>query len=238
MKICYIVAMQAEAQPFIDHFGVEEVKDFFSPLPCKLYRSTLSEEDGGAELNIVLNGQQHGSDLVGCEAASVATLSAIQKIDPDIIINSGTCGGFKSEGASIAEVFIGNAVMFHDRRVPGDDAWGTQALGNYPVWEGSEALAKALGFGMGKVTTGSSLDMQPCDEKIIHENGGQLKDMEGAAVAFVCSLFQKPILFVKSVTDLCDSGAETFEEFSKNLTAASESLRQANIKVIKYLANI
>ena len=67
MKICYIVAMQAEAQPFIDHFGVEEVKDFFSPLPCKLYRSTLSEEDGGAELNIVLNGQQHGSDLVGCE---------------------------------------------------------------------------------------------------------------------------------------------------------------------------
>lgn len=238
MKICYIVAMQAEAQPFIDHFGVEEVKDFFSPLPCKLYRSTLSEEDGGAELNIVLNGQQHGSDLVGCEAASVATLSAIQKINPDIIINSGTCGGFKSEGASIAEVFIGNAVMFHDRRVPGDDAWGTQALGNYPVWEGSEALAKELGFGMGKVTTGSSLDMQPCDEKIIHENGGQLKDMEGAAVAFVCSLFQKPILFVKSVTDLCDSGAETFEEFSKNLAAASESLRQANIKVIKYLANI
>ena len=68
--------------------------------------------------------------------------------------------------------------MFHDRRVPGDDAWGTQALGNYPVWEGSEALAKKLGFEMGKVTTGSSLDMQPCDEKIIHENGGQLKDME------------------------------------------------------------
>ena len=37
----------------------------------------------------ILNGQQHGSDLVGCEAASVATLAAIQKINPDIIINSG-----------------------------------------------------------------------------------------------------------------------------------------------------
>lgn len=237
MKICYIVAMQAEAQPFIDHFGVKEVKDFFAPLPCKLYRSIISTDNGNSELNIVLNGQQHGSDLVGCEAASVATLAAIQKIDPDIIINSGTCGGFKSEGASIAQVFIGNGVMFHDRRVPGDDAWGTQALGNYPVWEGSEALAKKLGFEMGKVTTGSSLDMQPCDEKIIHENGGQLKDMEGAAIAFVCSLFQKPILFVKSVTDLCDSGAETFEEFSKNLAAASESLRKANVKVIEQLTS-
>ena len=60
--------MQAEAQPFIDHFGVKEVKDFFAPLPCKLYRSIISTDNGNSELNIVLNGQQHGSDLVGCEA--------------------------------------------------------------------------------------------------------------------------------------------------------------------------
>jgi nucleoside phosphorylase len=236
MKICYIVAMQAEAQPFIDHFGVKEVKDFFAPLPCKLYRSIISTDNGNSELNIVLNGQQHGSDLVGCEAASVATLAAIQKINPDIIINSGTCGGFKSEGASIAQIFIGNGVMFHDRRVPGDDAWGTQSLGNYPVWEGSQALAQALGLKMGKVTTGSSLDMQPCDLEIIEKNGGELKDMEGAAVGFVCSLFKTPILYVKSVTDLCDSGAETFEEFSRNLHRACDTLRTANEKVIDYLA--
>lgn len=225
--------MQAEAQPFIDHYGVKEVKDFFSPLPCKLYQADID----GTELSIVLNGQQHESDLVGCEAASVATLSAIQKIQPDIIVNSGTCGGFKSEGADIADVFIGNAVMFHDRRVPGDDKWGTQALGNYPVYDGAAEIASALNLRMGKVTTGSSLDMQPCDLEIIKQNGGQLKDMEGAAVAFVCSLFGTPILFVKSVTDLCDSGAETFEEFSKNLAAACESLRKTNIKVIEYLKN-
>ena len=90
---------------------------------------------------------------------------------------------------------------------------------------------------MGKVTTGSSLDMQPCDEKIIHENGGELKDMEGAAVGFVCSLYHTPVLFVKSVTDLCDSGAETFEEFSRNLALASEELRKANIKIIDFLSN-
>ncbi len=219
--------MQAEAQPFIDHYGVEEVTGFFAPLPCKLYRN--------GDLYIVLNGQQHGSDLVGCEAASVATLAAIQKIQPDIVINSGTCGAFKSDGASIADVYLGNAVMFHDRRVPGDDAWGTQALGNYPVYEKAEELAATLGFKTGKVTTGSSLDMQPCDLEIIKANGGNLKDMEGAAVAFVCSLFNVPILFVKSVTDLCDSGAETFEEFSKNLAAACESLRLANIRIIDYL---
>ena len=122
MKICFVVAMQAEAQPFIDRFGVSEVQSFFAPLPCKLYRAKVDE----SELDVVLNGQQQGSDLVGCEAATVATLAAIQKLDPDLVINSGTCGAFQKNGARIGEVYVANAVMFHDRRVPGDDAWGTQ----------------------------------------------------------------------------------------------------------------
>lgn len=231
MRICYVVAMVAEAKPFIERYGIKEVEGFFAPLPCLLYEGNVN----GAILDVVLNGQQQGSDLVGCEAASVATLSAIQRLHPDIIINSGTCGAFHSNGAEIAEVYIGNGVMFHDRRVPGDDAWGTQSLGNYPIWEGSAQLAQTLGFKMGKVTTGSSLDMQPCDLSIIQEHGGELKDMEGAAVGFVCFLFKTPILYVKSVTDLCDGGAETFEEFSRNLHHACETLKKANEQIIKYL---
>lgn len=234
-NILYVVAMQAEAQPFIDAFGIEEQEGFFAPLPCRLYST---EFENGTKLHVVLNGQQHGSDLVGCEAASVATLAAIERLHPDLVINSGTCGAFESNDAHIAEVYIGNGVMFHDRRVPGDDEWGTQALGNYNVWEGSEAIARELGYRMGKVTTGSSLDMQPCDLQIIKDNGGELKDMEGAAVAFVCSLLNTPILFVKSVTDLCDNGAETFEDFSKNLSAASQALRDANKRIICHLLHL
>lgn len=234
-NILYVVAMQAEAQPFIDAFGIEEQEGFFAPLPCRLYST---EFENGTKLHVVLNGQQHGSDLVGCEAASVATLAAIERLHPDLVINSGTCGAFENNDAHIAEVYIGNGVMFHDRRVPGDDEWGTQALGNYKIWEGSEALAHDLGYKLGKVTTGSSLDMQPCDLQIIKDNGGELKDMEGAAVAFVCSLLDTPVLFVKSVTDLCDNGAETFEEFSKNLSAASQSLRDANKRIICHLLHL
>lgn len=231
MTICYVVAMVAEARPFIDRYGIKEVKGFFAPLPCMLYEGEVN----GNKLYVVLNGRQNGSNLVGCEAATLTTLSAIQRLNPDIIINSGTCGAFKSDGADIADVYVGNGVMFHDRRVAGDDDKYTQSLGNYPVWSGSADLAAALGFKQGKVTTGSSLDMQPCDLEIIKSNGGQLKDMEGAAVGFVCSLLGKPVLFVKSVTDLCDGGAETYEEFSHNFSMACESLRTANEKVIDYL---
>jgi nucleoside phosphorylase len=231
MKICFVVAMQAEAQPFIDRFGVAEEKDFFAPLPCRLYRANVN----GSELDVVLNGQQHGSDLVGCEAACVATMAAIQRLQPDLIINSGTCGAFRKNGAEIGDVYLSNAVMFHDRRVPGDDAWGTQALGNYPVFDRAAEIAQALGYKMGKVTTGSWLDLQPCDAQIIEENKGELKDMEGAAVAFVCSLYQIPVLLIKSVTDLCDSGAETYEEFSRNLAMASRAVAEADARVIQYL---
>lgn len=231
MKICYVVAMEAEAQPFIARYGMRKVENAFAPLPCQLYEAEVN----GHTLHVVLNGQQHQRDLVGCEAAVVATLSAIQRLHPDLVINSGTCGAFRAHGADIAQVYIGNGAMFHDRRVPGDDAWGTQSLGNYAVWDGSAALAQTLGLKMGKVTTGSSLDMQPCDLNLIRQHGGELKDMEGAAVGFVCSLLNVPILYVKSVTDLCDSGTETYEEFSRNLNHACEALKVVNEQVIDYL---
>lgn len=223
--------MRAEAKPFIEEFGLTLNENFFAPLPCMLYEGRVN----GKRLCVVLNGAQHDSDLVGCEAATLATAQAIQRLQPDLIINSGTCGAFESKGASIARVYIGNGAMFHDRRVPGDDAWATQSIGNYAVWEGSHALAQELGLPEGKVTTGSSLDMQPCDLEVIQQNGGELKDMEGAAIAFVSGLYGIPVLFVKSVTDLVDHSADTFEVFSRNLSAASESLRQANKRIIHAL---
>lgn len=231
MTICYIVAIQAETQPFIEKYNVQENEGFFAPMPFRLFTTTV----GSNTLHIVINGKQHESNLVGCEAAAITTMAVIQRLNPDIIINSGTCGAFRSDGADIADVYIGNGVMFHDRRVPGDDAWFTQSVGNYPVYEKSELLASALGFKCGKVTTGSSLDMQPCDLEIIKQHGGQLKDMEGAAIAFVCSLLNVPVMFVKSVTDLCDHTADTYEDFQRNLAAACLSLRYANEKVIEYL---
>lgn len=233
-RICYIVAMMAEAEPFIRRYQMQEKERYFAPLPCRLFEAQVGEMN----LYVVLNGEQHGSSLVGCEAASVATLAAVQRLEPELVISSGTCGGFISHGAHIADVLVGNGAMFHDRRVPGDDAWATQSLGNYPVWEGSARLAESLGLPMDKVTTGSSLDMQPCDEEMIRQHGGGLKDMEGAAVGFVCSLLDVPVLYIKSVTDLCDGGVATYEEFSRNLRAASDALRAVNERVVAYLSEL
>lgn len=230
-KICYIVAMRAETAPLTECFNLKEEEEFFAPLPCKLYRGTVN----GSELYVVQNGRQHDRDLIGCEAAAVTTMAAIERLHPDIIVCSGTCGGWKRYGAEVGRVYLGSGVMFHDRRVPGDNEWATQGLGNYPVWDGTATLAGRLSLGMGKVTTGSSFDMTAEEERIIDQNGGRLKEMEGAAVGFVCSLYHTPVLYVKAVTNLRDDEKDDMDAFHKNLQLATENLRKTNEAIVRLL---
>ena len=234
--------MRAEAQPVIEYFGLKEQEGFFNPLPCKLYADSppapLSKRGAGGEsLSVVLNGVSHDRDLIGCEAAAVTTQVAIQRLQPDLVISCGTCGGWQRYGARVGQTYIADGVMFHDRRVPGDNEWDTQGLGNYPVWEGSWRIAEALGLPMGKVTTGSSFDLSPEEEALIDANGGRLKEMEGAAVAFVCSLYNVPVMLVKAVTNLRDAEEEDIDSFHENLKKASLSLTETIKKIITTLSS-
>lgn len=232
MKICYIIALHAEATPLIDCFNLRLVNDFFSPLPCELYQNP-----DFPDLSVVLTGSDRERDLIGCEAACVATMAAIQQLKPELVISSGTCGGFKCFGSVVGRVYIGSGVIFHDRRIPGDNAWGTQSIGNYHLWEGSEKLYEQLkNYGMDvgyeKVSTGSSFSLTDEDMEIIRQHGGRLIDMEGAAVAFVCSLYHVPVMMVKVVSNLCDEDDGDIKSFFDNLPTVSKNLLEVNKKVI------
>ena len=74
-----------------------------------------------------------GVDNVGTVPAAVATFLALQKLksdtDPaDLLINAGTCGGFRRKGAAIGDVFLTTAVANHDRRIaiPGFTSYDTE----------------------------------------------------------------------------------------------------------------
>lgn len=232
MKICYIIALHAEAQPLIDHYRMKKVEGAFSPLPCELYQNPDKPN-----LSVVLTGSDHERDLIGCEAACVTTMAAIQQLKPDLIISSGTCGGLKRYGGETGKVYISSGVIFHDRRIPDDNAWGTQSLGNYPIWEGTKGLyedlkSKGMNIGYEKVSTGSSFTLTKEDEAVIEEHGGRLIDMEGAAVAFVCSLYKVPVMLVKVISNLCDEDDGDIAAFFDNLHMASENLMKVNAKIV------
>lgn len=231
--ILIFIAMQTEAMPVVNKFQLEEDLDSVFPkgVPWVRYHGVYKD----LHINLVSPGKDLtlGVDSVGTVSAALVTYAAIQALQPDLIINAGTSGGFKAKGASIGDVFLASDVAFHDRRIPIPvfDLYGVgqrQALSTPNV-------AKELNLKVGKLSTGDSLDMSPHDEASIVANDAAVKDMEGAAVAYVADLFKVPAIFLKAVTDVVDGDKPTAEEFLQNLAAVTAALEQRVTQVVDFL---
>jgi 5'-methylthioadenosine nucleosidase len=91
------------------------------------------------------------------------------------------------------------------------------------------------GFKEGVVSTGNSLDYTVECMTIMNEHGVAVKEMEAAAVAYVCSLWGTPMFAIKSITDLVDGEHATPEEFLRNLARATDALSDAVKRVVEYM---
>lgn len=91
------------------------------------------------------------------------------------------------------------------------------------------------GLQQGVVSTGNSLDFVEEDMKLMQEGKTAVKDMESAAVAYVCRLWSTPMLAIKAVTDIVDGGKAPQEEFLENLHKASEALQGAISRALKFI---
>lgn len=228
-NICFIVAMEAEARPLIKAFCLEEDFSYAHGLPMRAW----SIKSKGLNIHLVINGQDAESklDLIGTQAATLNTHLAISHFEPDLMISAGTAGAFHEKGAQIGDVYLSHPyVIFHDRRVdiPG---WKEMGVGRFPVVDVSR-LASQLNLKCGVITTSNSLDMTETDEEMIRRNGGEIKEMEAAAVAWVAALHQVPFFGIKAVTDLVDVPHATVEQFQQNLHLAVDNLTKATVKVI------
>jgi 5'-methylthioadenosine nucleosidase len=234
------IVMEAEAAPFIKHMKLEPIADFFpSQTPFLAYSGTLH----GTKITVVTLGKDSvygtGVDNAGTVPASLATFLALGKFSGDskvdLVLNAGTCGGFKRKGAAIGDVFLTTGVANHDRRIPipGFDTYGIGKLDTLKA----EQLALTHGYKLGICTTGNSLDKVDKDDELMQDNDASVKDMEAASIAWVCKMNDVPYLGVKVVTDIVDGGVATQEEFMANLHSAAESLQVALPKVIEYICD-
>ena len=188
-------------------------------------------------IDLVTSGKcdRYNVDHIGPQAAILSSASAIGRIQPDLIINPGTAGGFIKAGGAIGDVYLSYPmVCYHDRRIPlpGFDAYG---IGSYYCYDTRE-IASKLGLKTGIVSTGSSLDYTDKDLELIGSYGGVVKEMEAASIAWIADLYKIPFFAVKSITDLVDGSAPTEEEFLKNLSSASVALSREVVRIIKYFA--
>ena len=238
-SILIVVAMEAEAKPFVEKLGFEAVDDFFpSHLPFVAFRG----EHKNTKVTVITLGKDTvygtGVDNVGTISASLATELALAKCggEIDMVVNAGTCGGFKRKGAEIADVFLVTGVANHDRRIPipGFDTYGIGKLETFDP----TSVAESLDFKTGVCTSGNSLDWVEKDDEIMKGNDASVKDMEAAAIAWVTSMNKVPYLGIKVVTDIVDGGIPTQEEFLENLGSAAKSLQSALPKVLDYVCEI
>jgi len=140
-----------------------------------------------------------------------------------------------NQGAAIGDVFVSSATLNNDRRIPlpGFDAYGLGHTACAPT----PGLQAALGLKPGVVSSGNSLDYTDRCLGIMEAHGVAVKEMEGAAIAWVaCQLFRVPMFCVKAVTDIVDGGRPAQEEFLESLGAAAAALQATLPRVLEFVA--
>lgn len=227
--------MEAEAAPMVKALNLQKDNPprIPPPAPCISYSGT----DWGMNIHLVVFGKCKVTDVdnVGTVPAALTTYLALQEFAPvDLVISAGTAGGFKSRGASIADVFLSTAMVNHDRRIP-IPKFDEYGLGRYDALP-TPQLQQALGLKAGVVTSGNSLTFTTEDMEVMELHGACVKEMEAAAVAWAASLHGVPPLCIKAITDIVDGDRLAEEEFLENLGKAAHALQEKVPLVLEWIA--
>jgi nucleoside phosphorylase len=226
MRALYI-AMQAEAQGLLEALGARPLPD--QPVIGSYYRAD--------DLLIVTSGKDRatGADCIGTEPAALIAHDLITNHGVTSLLNAGTCGAHSSLGAEVADAYlIAPAIFNHDHRIPLPDL-EQYGLGAHPSPESVPALAKALNLPTAILSSGNSLDHTERDLELFLQNGAQLKDMEGSALAWVCRQHDIPLTCLKIVTDIFDLPHPAAEQFQNNLARAAQEVTRVTLEVLSVL---
>lgn len=230
-KILILVAMQAEADPIITALNLHEsINSFDSQLPFRSYECV----DANQHILLMVSGidPRYHVDNIGTQPATLMAYVGIEHFQPDLVISAGTAGGFSARGAKIGTVYLSDdEFLFHDRQIPlvGFDE---QGAGHYPA-ANVRALAKQLNLPVGTISSGSSFTKYPDQVTQIEKSGAVAKEMEAAAVAWVCWLKNTPCMAVKSITNLLDLGDSSEQQFNENFSFAVQNLSTLIAAVVK-----
>jgi len=229
--ILLLVAMQAEADPIIRTLNLHPTQRLTdAQLPFKTYGINRTDQ----HIVLLVSGidPRYRVDNIGTQAATLMAYVGIEQFQPDLVISVGTAGGFALRGAKIGTVYLSDdEFIFHDRQIP-LAGFDEQGIGHYPAVN-VRALAKQLNLPFGKISSGSSFTKNPDQMEAILKSGAVAKEMEAAAIAWVCWLKQTPCMAVKAITNLLDKGESSQQQFTENFSVAIQSLSSELAKIIE-----
>lgn len=178
---------------------------------------------------------------IGKVNAAMATTLLIENFQADVVINTGTAGGF-SKKLNVGDIVIGSEVVHHDVDVTVFD----YVLGQVPqlpatfksdpklVASTKEVLQQLeINSLIGLVATGDSF---MSDEKLIKTTVDNFPlmlaaEMEGAAIAQVCYQYETPFIIIRAISDI--AGEDSPISFNEFIHLASENATNIIIKLIQ-----
>lgn len=181
---------------------------------------------------------------IGKVNAAMSTSILLQQFSPDVVINTGSAGGFDTS-LDVGAIVISDEVRHHDVDVT---AFGYE-MGQVPNLPAAfhsdeklrllaEQVVQSIGqhqYATGLIATGDSFMSDPTRVEIVRGHFPQMKaaEMEAAAVAQVCHQFDVPFVIIRSLSDI--AGKESSISFDEFLPTAAKHSTEIVLTVISKL---
>lgn len=231
-KVMLVIAMGTEAKPIITSLNLHRISHSFSNLPMQGYVGKYKKLD----VLLIVNGIDPINKVqnVGTQAATLTTYLGIEYFHPDLIINIGTAGGVKKNGAKLGAVYASKKIYFYDRRIP-SKGYYEYGLGGYQSFILS-SIGKRVGVKSGIICSGDSFDDNQTDYNMFIKLNCTAVDMEAAGVAWLSMLTKTPMFAMKGVTNFV-RGNDIHEQYRNNLPLVTLELTKQLKKVLNDISS-
>ncbi|RXJ73761.1 5'-methylthioadenosine/S-adenosylhomocysteine nucleosidase [Veronia nyctiphanis] len=233
MKIGIIGAMEQEVtllKAKLENCQLQEVAG------CKFFTGKLF----GTDIILLQSG-------IGKVAASVGTSVLLERFKPELVINTGSAGGF-DPSLNLGDVVISSAVAHHDADVTAFGYAMGQLPGQPATFDSDAALMEVAEKALaamspaphalrGLICTGDAFIHSVERQSYIREHFPNViaVEMEAAAIAQTCHQFSVPFVVVRAISDVADKESPmSFEEF---LPLAAKSSSAMVEKMVELLAD-
>ena len=179
---------------------------------------------------------------IGKVNAAMSTTILLEKYQPDVVINTGSAGGY-DENLDVGAIVISDEVRHHDV----DATIFGYEMGQVPqmpvgfkadarLMEVAEQAVAEVGehqSATGLITTGDSFMNDPVRVETVRNYFPTMKavEMEAAAVAQVCYQFATPFVVIRALSDIAGKQSDiSFDEF---LPIAAKHSTQVVLKAIE-----
>ena len=215
----------------------------------------LREELQDAKTEVIANseytlGTINGKEVIllksgiGKVNAAMSTTILLEKYKPDVVINTGSAGGF-DETLHVGAIVISDEVRHHDCDVTAFGYEIGQMAGMPAAYKADEKLIEIAKqavaevgehqSAVGLICSGDVFMADPARVATVREQFPTMKacEMEAAGVAQVCYQFGTPFVVIRALSDI--AGKESNVSFDEFLPVAAKHSTQIVLKAIEKL---